>query len=172
MTRTTEVEPAVRRSKRFQPLVGPLGSAVVADESAEWLGAPRHARETEPQDLLDDERDDWERDDNDRTSFYDAFTRPQKVVPALNVARRAQRSRKGKGKADVDTFSVGDTVLIATAAHAPSVAVIVAMWETSVSAGVHVKVHWFLRPKELASIRAKRDHVEVSSPLITRSSLY
>jgi hypothetical protein len=171
MAKTTEVETAVRRSKRYQPLVGPLGSAIVADGSVQWLGEPRHVRETVSQDILEDEREDWDSDDEGETSFYDAFTRPRTGATVLSGARDGERSRKGKkmgkGKeADVQTFSIGDTVLVATVTAVPSVAVIVSMWETSATAGRHVKVHWFLRPKELASIRAKRDYVEVSGLLI------
>jgi origin recognition complex subunit 1 len=170
MAKTTEVETAVRRSKRFQPLVGPLGSAVVADGSVRWLGEPRHVRETVQHDILEDEREEWDSDGEGETSFYDAFTRPRTGPTVLSVVRDGERSRKGKGKKkepDIETFSVGDTVLVTTAAAVPSVAVIVSMWETSAAtAGMHVKVHWFLRPKELASIRAKRDYVEVSDLVI------
>lgn len=79
----------------------------------------------------------------------------------------------------MDTFSVGDTVLIKTDTlyrmhRPPSIGVILAMWETkakdqeedeyeSDSAKMRVRVHWFLRPTELASIRARRDHMKVGS---------
>jgi len=53
----------------------------------------------------------------------------------------------------------------------PSIGVIVALWETKAedadedefvdSTKMRIRIHWFLRPSELASIRAKRDHEEV-----------
>ena len=51
----------------------------------------------------------------------------------------------------------------------PSVAVIVSMWEVkpvgeALSGDpdqMRIRVHWFLRPSELAAIRQKRDHEEV-----------
>ena len=122
MAKTTEVETPVRRSKRFQPLVGPLGSAVVADGSVQWLGEPRHVRETVPHDILEDEREGWDSDDEGETSFYDAFARPRTGATVLSVVHDNGQRQKGKKKGkkkepDVETFSVGDTVLVATTAE-------------------------------------------------------
>jgi origin recognition complex subunit 1 len=81
------------------------------------------------------------------------------------------------------TFSVGQTVAVSTQAlykrdKAPSIAVIIAMWELVARDQIEaenendededpkagqmmVRVHWFLRPTELAAIRVKREHGEV-----------
>lgn len=70
----------------------------------------------------------------------------------------------------IETFKVGDTVFIQTDAKLPSIAVIIAMWQTQDCKGkmkdgetsMKLRVRWFLRPAELPSIRAKRVHKEVS----------
>lgn len=75
-----------------------------------------------------------------------------------------------------ETLKVGDTVLVSTAEKLPSVAVITSMWEVIHQVDhsddgdreerkMRVKVHWFLRPTEMARVRAKRDHIEVSTCL-------
>lgn len=120
---------------------------------------------------------DNEDDQELETIFYRSFEIKRKVIPKF-------RGTKGKAKKTADdtrmnTFSIGDTVLIKTDTlyrmhRPPSVGVILAMWETKVkdqevdeykSAAMRVRVHWFLRPTELASIRARRDHMKVNPML-------
>lgn len=101
----------------------------------------------------------WEEQDEDeranyKTVFYNAF----------------QRTERSGSSA---MFCVGDTVAVETVAlykrdKKPSIAVIVAIWELVAEDGeeeedrpMMVRIHWFLRPTELASIRVKRDHLEV-----------
>jgi origin recognition complex subunit 1 len=100
------------------------------------------------------------------TFFYDAFTMKRKVA-SLSGGRR------GAVKLAQRTYHVGDTVLIETDSiylmkRPPSIGVIVAMWQIKGNAQeaadpnkMRVRIHWFLRPKEMASIRAKRQHEEV-----------
>ncbi|TFK49740.1 P-loop containing nucleoside triphosphate hydrolase protein [Heliocybe sulcata] len=167
-----------RRSRRYQPILTapPVRVDLDEDYTYSWCSDPVHIRTSEYEDAGEEEGL-FEDKAQAQTVFYDSFTRRQ----APEVAKTAGRGRaRGKGKAkevegQAETFSVGDTVLIATNAKKPSVGVIVAMWQ--VQAGeeeveredddeqggegkMKVKVHWFLRPTELAGVRAKRDHLE------------
>ena len=68
-------------------------------------------------------------------------------------------------------YHVGDTVMVGTDTlyimkRPPSIGVIVAMWETrkkgdlrirADASRIRIRIYWFLRPTELASIRAKRE---------------
>ncbi|KAJ6491836.1 P-loop containing nucleoside triphosphate hydrolase protein [Mycena vitilis] len=153
-----------RRSKRGQPIAVVSSSAPSADQK--WHGNSVYERAMEPElDMLPDRfaaRE--EQPANERveykTSFYNAF------------------QRKERGGSPV--FSVGDTVAVKTEAiyrrdKKPSIAVIVAMWglvpeqqddreddeeEEEESKKMMVRLHWFLRPAELATVRVKRDHLE------------
>ncbi len=68
-----------------------------------------------------------------------------------------------------DTYCIGDTVLVQSALALPSVAVIVGLWETDLdtdddeplSKRMRIRIHWFLRPKQLPRVGAKREHQEV-----------
>ncbi len=74
------------------------------------------------------------------------------------------------------TYKVGDTVMVETDTLyimkcPPSIGVVVAMWETrkqedadtlTDASRMRIRVHWFLRPTELASIWSKREHEDVS----------
>ena len=139
-----------RRSKRYQPLV----TSEILDgneENCSWLGSPLLVRETRPDDLH--EEDTFDEDIETETVFYDGFA----------------KTRFERRKTVVDhEFHVGDTVLVKTQAKLPSVGVIVAMWEVRAKGDSDgqrvyhkVKVHWFLRPSELPSVRARRDHLPV-----------
>jgi origin recognition complex subunit 1 len=84
------------------------------------------------------------------------------------------------GKTETITYKVGDTVMVETDTlyimkRPPSIGVIVAMWETrkeedsdtlTDASRMRIRIHWFLRPTELASIRAKREHQDVSYYLV------
>lgn len=85
------------------------------------------------------------------------------------VARLREDTGKGKRKPSQETFKVGDTVLVNTSARYPSVGVIVELWQEGLAetsshpeSAMKVKVHWFLRPNELAAVRASRSHQKVS----------
>jgi origin recognition complex subunit 1 len=104
------------------------------------------------------------------TVFYDAFRMRRKAT-----AYRGSKSMR-LGKTETMTYKVGDTVMVETDTlyimkRPPSVGVIVAMWETKKkgdsdrptdASGMRIRIHWFLRLTELASIRAKREREDVS----------
>lgn len=172
-----------RRSKRFQPLATP--SRPKNDDSLHctWLGSPLYIRPTNPElDLLQEERDALENDEDDQemeTVFYQSFEMKWKVVARFRGGRQSKgKAKKTMNDTRVDRFSIGDTVLIKTDTlsrmhRPPSIGVIVAMWEAKVkgqeeegesdSTKMRVRVRWFLRPTELASIRARRVHTKVRS---------
>jgi origin recognition complex subunit 1 len=124
--------------------------------------------------MLQNEEDDQELE----TVFYQSFEIKQKMVAKFRGSRQIKgKAKKSADDTRVDKFSLGDTVLIKTDTlcrmrRPPSIGVILAMWETkakeeeeyeSDSAKMRVRVHWFLRPTELASIRARRNHTKVGS---------
>lgn len=170
-----------RRSRRFQPLATPFLQRQTTKTECSWEGAPLYARPCNADfDLMQEERDEREQaevegeagvqvpQDQDETVFYAQFTmkRPR-VKPS-----RAKQSASGEG---VLTFRVGDAITVETDTlyrqrRPPSVAVIVSMWEVKKmgeypaecdSSKMRLRVHWFLRPSELAAIREKRDHEKV-----------
>ena len=169
-----------RRSQRFQPTATPVkcinNKAIL---ECVWASEPIYVRPTDSAiDLLPEEQEEANveassDDDDDNTEervpdtfFYDAFTMKRKVA-SLSEGRR------GAVKLVQRTYHVGDTVLIETDSiylvkRPPSIGVIVAMWQIRENAQeaadpdeMRVRIHWFLRPKEMASIRAKRQHEEV-----------
>ncbi|KAF9015037.1 hypothetical protein BDQ17DRAFT_1340381 [Cyathus striatus] len=108
------------------------------------------------------------------TVFFDSF------MMSSNKPKQYRSSTKsGLGQT---IYRVGDTILVETdtlyrVKKPPSVAVITAMWETRTirneiyeevdelgtrSSGtgknIRIRVHWFLRPTELAAVRLKRNH--------------
>lgn len=136
-----------RRSKRHQPTVFAHQSSLSQRRDDKWTSPPFHTRNTISTDLIDDE----ESTDDLSTTFYGQFSRPSRASDKVrSVASEA--------------FSVGDTVLLATNVKKPSVGVIIALWEVSrpvTDSQMLAKVHWFLRPTELAQLRAKRGHLPV-----------
>ena len=165
-----------RRSQRFQPTATPVkwinNKAIL---ECVWASEPVYVRPTDSViDFLPEEQEEEavSCDDGDtekeafETFFYNAFKMKRKVA-SLSGGRR------GAVKLAHRIYNVGDTVLIETDSmylvkRPPSVGVIVAMWqikgnaqETADPNKMRVRIHWFLRPKEMASIRAKRQHEEV-----------
>lgn len=186
-----EVPTTPRRSKRFQPTVFANTSSLVSRLSSTdiWTdeSRPCHSRPTTVDDLFEPDEIDLDiiRDDEGdtkkvreeeeveyETRFYQSFTRRVKPL-------KAKPTGKGKQKAGVDQkieFKVGDTVLVVTDLRKTSVAVVTAMWEViggepNDSDGededgekgkkMRVRVHWFVKPTQLPSVRVKRDHFEV-----------
>ncbi|KAK0205055.1 P-loop containing nucleoside triphosphate hydrolase protein [Desarmillaria ectypa] len=166
------VEPKTptRRSKRGQPLATIVTTRLF---DISWCGSPAHVHPLNPElDLRLEDREEWERLDEverqDKTTmFYDAFQRKKPTV-AKNTYGKKKASAK-EAIENIETFRVGDTVLISNGnSRYPSVAVIIALWETDLkeagneplSKAMYIRVHWFLRPKELPSIRAKREAYE------------
>lgn len=171
-----------RRSQRFQPTATP--SSKVSDNNilkCEWVGDPIFTRACNPElDLLPEEREEEEKakaDDEDEdkeegveTVFYESFKMRRKPTSYRGTKRLKV------AETELQTYCIGDTVMVETDAlyfmkKPPSIGVIVAMWETrrkgeenqGGATMMRVRIHWFLRPTEMASIRAKRDHEEVSN---------
>ena len=172
-----------RRSQRFQPTATPTKGIDDNILECSWASEPVFVRKTIPEiDLLPEEQEDGneENEDSDtdgeselliETVFYDAFRMRRKAT-----AYRGSKSMK-LGKTETVTYKVGDTVMVETDTlyimkRPPSIGVIVAMWETKKeensnskltdASRMRIRIHWFLRPTELASIRAKREHKDVS----------
>lgn len=169
-----------RRSKRFQPTATPTSKGI--DQNileCTWVNEPVYVRETIPEiDLLPEEQEEVTEDTQENgeieqfseTFFYNAFRMKRKAT-----AYRGSKSMR-LGKTGTVTYKVGDTVMVETDTlyimkRPPSIGVIVAMWETRKKADsrivagasrIRIRIHWFLRPTELASIRAKREYEDVS----------
>jgi origin recognition complex subunit 1 len=176
MVTTNPITPS-RRSQRFQPTATPTSRGI--DENVlqcAWSSKPIHVRKTIPQfDFLPEELEERVREDEEdeheiETVFYDAFRMKRKAT-----AYRGSKRMK-LGKTETQDYRIGDTVMVETDTlyimkRPPSIGVIVAMWETirkanaedasTDASNMRIRVQWFLRPTELASIRAKRDHEEV-----------
>jgi len=172
MPKDTILATPIRRSKRFQPLATPSGKPTTKLDCF-WTSSPIYTRTLNTDlDLLQDERDELSEDDvsNLETRFYDALNMG---TQKYKIYRGAKKRVKIEEKREV--YEVGDTILVETdvlyrVRRPPSVAVIVAMWECRDKNGVgeevdsnkmRIRVHWFLRPTEMASIRAKREHTQV-----------
>ncbi|KII85243.1 hypothetical protein PLICRDRAFT_45427 [Plicaturopsis crispa FD-325 SS-3] len=142
-----------RRSKRFQPLVPP-SRARDDERQVEWIGDAVYHRPARREDLYEDEVDEDE-DVEVEMVFY----------RGLKTKKRVPLFKRGK-KTDVDpaeTYTLGDTVLVKSTSRTPSIGVIVALWELRSTEDeedrkARVKIHWFLRPTQLPSVRAKREH--------------
>ncbi|KAI9511943.1 P-loop containing nucleoside triphosphate hydrolase protein [Russula earlei] len=136
-----------RRSKRHHPTVFTTNNPFLSQPCHDqWASPPLHTRSAISTDLVDDE----ESTDNASTTFYSTFL-------------RSSHAKNKTGKAAFERFSIGDTVLLATNARKPSIGVIIALWEVfqpPTNSQMFSKIHWFLRPTELARSRVKRDHVE------------
>jgi origin recognition complex subunit 1 len=173
--------PTPRRSKRFQPLATPRQKSDNSVQFA-WLGTPLYVRPTNQElDLLQEEREELQNNEDDpelETIFYHSFEMKRKIVAKFRGGKQSKgKPKKSANDTYVDKFSIGDTVLIKTDTiyrmhRPPSIGIILAMWETKVKDEeehqpdlnkMRVRVHWFLRPTELASIRARRDHTKVGS---------
>ncbi|KAL0068798.1 Origin recognition complex, subunit 1 [Marasmius tenuissimus] len=170
-----------RRSKRGQPIVT-SPSKVNRGKKATWVSEAVHTRRTDPEfDLFGSEFDRWREqmeEDEGRESEHQHITRFYNQIEISNpmsaMGRRTSKGKaKGKGKVrDVDdtmTYKIGDTVLVETfnymhmAKKVPNVAVIMDMWETDFEgpedmSKMKVLIHWFVRPTELPTFRAKRNY--------------
>jgi origin recognition complex subunit 1 len=185
-----------RRSNRLSrnPLVIRNPQPKSTSEAYNWTSDLIHSRPSIREDFLDDSE--WEEakgdDDNDEdnenvekrsvmTEFYDGlFINGRKSAGRFarftKVAKKGKpREGKGKGngKGEEGVYKIGDTVLVTSANRLPSVGVIVGMWENcwedevgEETRKMRVKIHWFLRPTELAGIRAKREHAMVRAYLL------
>ncbi|KAK0194071.1 P-loop containing nucleoside triphosphate hydrolase protein, partial [Armillaria mellea] len=165
-----EPKTPTRRSKRGQPLATAVTSGLF---DLSWCGCPAHVHPLNPElDLRLEDREEWERLDdverqNKTTMFYDAFQRKKPTITRKSYGKKKASAKQAIE--NIETFHVGDTVLVSNGnSRYPSVAVIIALWETDLketgnelpSKSMYIRVHWFLRPKELPSVRAKREAFE------------
>ncbi|EIW84536.1 P-loop containing nucleoside triphosphate hydrolase protein [Coniophora puteana RWD-64-598 SS2] len=86
---------------------------------------------------------------------------PRKTRLSARVRRKDEGRKEIEG--ELETFRVGDTVLVETAHKLPSIAVITSIWalinpSRPKEKDVVIKLHWFLRPMQLPTVRAKRIH--------------
>ena len=117
------------------------------------------------------------------TTFYNGFSR--KGGSSASLRKRAlldsedeedeeEGEERGSNNSNELKFYIGDTVLVKTQARLPSIGVIIAVWEVHRKVSDEgedvggeektykkVRVQWFLRPSELPSVRASRDHFQV-----------
>ncbi|RXW21306.1 hypothetical protein EST38_g4564 [Candolleomyces aberdarensis] len=166
-----------RRSRRFQPLATPFLQRQTTGAVCQWEGEPILIRPCNPDlDLMQEEREAREeegslaeeKEDGEETVFYASFT--------MKRPNKPQRGKQASESEESRTFRLGDTITVETDTlyrqkKPPSVAVIVSMWEVRKkgedegrehdSSKMRFRVHWFLRPSELAAIREKREHAEV-----------
>ncbi|KAF8624427.1 hypothetical protein AX17_007136 [Amanita inopinata Kibby_2008] len=162
-----------RRSKRFQPLATPSAEQRKS-LGCTWNGDPIYTRPTElDYDVLPDEKDQYNGDGEYETLFYESFISKCKKARAFRTVKNAHTAAKEISAGAMQTFHMGDTVMVETDTlyrfrRPPSIAVIVSMFETrEKTAGadrgksnkMRIRIHWFLRPSELASIRAKREYL-------------
>jgi origin recognition complex subunit 1 len=154
----------------------PASNSVLFHES--WTGSELSSRPTTTDDL--DPAEDWDATKPCTTSFYTAFSRP---VGAQKQVRTYGRASRTKDREENKVFTVGETVLVRTSAPKPSVGLIIGMWGIKVDEDqredqqdeedddepeeerMRVLIHWFTQPWELPRVRAKRDHLEVSTCL-------
>ena len=159
----------VRRSKRGQPILKESVSAHGAGDSSAGFQT-RDSVWTRPtrledlsESLLDRLQDENLDIEDYETRFFDSFERqtaPKHVPKVYGKGKRVATATTS------DTFKIGDTVLVATARES-SIAVITAVWQVvggDDEKHTHVSLHWFLKPNQLASIRARREHLEVCHP--------
>lgn len=160
------VSTPLRRSKRGQPIVAVSADTLDSDAPLN-LPEPVFKRTTRSEDLYQEDIEALNRRDVSiedlETHFYDRLSmRMHGVKRTLKTYGKSQRDRSSNVAAE-DIYKIGDAVLVKSAARDPSVAVVVAIWNIvgpEVQQSVRVLLHWFLRPSELAGIRAARKHEE------------
>ncbi|KAJ2916784.1 hypothetical protein MD484_g3647, partial [Candolleomyces efflorescens] len=156
------------------PLATPFLQRQTTGTNCQWEGEPVLIRPCNPDlDLMQEERDAREEElqaeeteDEEETVFYASFVMKRSTKP--------HRGKQPSGSEESRTFRLGDAITVETDTlyrqkKPPSIAVIVSMWEVRKkgeeteehdSSKMRFRVHWFLRPSELAAIREKRDHAE------------
>ncbi|GLB40727.1 putative P-loop containing nucleoside triphosphate hydrolase protein [Lyophyllum shimeji] len=179
-----------RRSSRFLPLATPSRRKDQFLDCA-WVGEPLCTRPTNPDlDLTEEDKEKEEADEDEEemeTVFYRSFEMKSMAARAFRIKTKGKKKQKPVERGGRTTYNVGDTVLIKTDEillqyKPPSVGVILAMWETrrnnspvgSDPAKMRIRIHYFVRPTELPSIRAKRDHArnEIYYTLTSTVTIY
>ncbi|KAG6837268.1 hypothetical protein H0H93_012273 [Arthromyces matolae] len=158
-----------RRSRRGQPFAIPSKEA--HDIYRTWIGEPLYIRpfnfDLDQCDVTSHSNEDDEDEEELETVFYGSLKMQQ------NPSARG-RARRGT-EDNTAVYKIGDTVLVQTDGtelvnRSPSIAVILAMWETRKKGGgepsdpqkMQVRLQWFLRPQELPRYGMKRVHGEVA----------
>lgn len=167
--------PTRRRSTRFQPIVSPR-KAVESNLTTKFTWAnpdePLFTRPLNPEwDLHDEDRDKFDEEEEGRRSELTTKFYGELRVASTKKAGKGKKATKPKEQAM--TFSMGDTVLVSSDSSQPSIGVIVDMWEIDLreeneegEERIRVRVHWFDRPSDLPSIRAKRCYHEVHTSFL------
>ena len=99
-----------------------------------------------------------------QTHFLEAYFTPLSDLPSFKKLTKSKSKVPSPGD---DALRVGDTVLIDTPIpnREPNVAVVTGIWKVTKDENefcVNVGVHWFMRPNQLPTIRAKREHEQVT----------
>lgn len=157
----------LRRSKRGQPIVaGHTPSDVPQNATVTSVEDALHIRRSQPEDFTSNQTEQLQRDDIDiddlQTHFYNHFT--DRGGEIVNRATRAHGKGSRIARGEPENYYVGDTVLVPTMALEPSIAVITGVWTIRENERVlftNASLHWFLRPKELPNVRARRSSEEV-----------
>ncbi|KAJ3794984.1 P-loop containing nucleoside triphosphate hydrolase protein [Lentinula aff. detonsa] len=155
-----------RRTTRSQNyhLVNSPTKAIDVSQYAWTSHKPLFARALDSKwDLLEDDRLEFEQlDDEEKEQLETRFYDELRVANTLKAKKYGKTTGKRKPGEEFTTYAIGDTVLVSSNNRLPSIAVIVDMWETDLGReniqSMRVRVHWFDRPSELPSIRAKRYH--------------
>lgn len=166
-----------RRSSRFQPLVTPSRTKNSQSLDCAWVGEPLCIRTTNPDlDLTEEDREELEAEEDEEemeTVFYRSFEMKNTAAKVFRTKVKGKKKQNVAGRGGRTTYNVGDTVFIKTDEillqyKPPSIGVILAMWERrrkdaedeTNPAKMRIRIHYFVRPTELPSIRAKRDHAK------------
>ena len=124
--------------------------------------------------MLDEERITWNKDEDDKkeleTTFYEGFEKRRKPVKST---KRGKKSVAKAKKDDVERYQWTLTLIFSSSLSSSSSIGPVSHIDTisPMLGGLRLEKEkvetstvsptWFLRPSELASIRAKRDHAKV-----------
>lgn len=164
-----------RRSNRQQKLPARYGGGILfTSQIYQWPAHPAHTRPTQSADLLPGESS-----ESRETQLYSSLIRcgPHSKPTLRTYGKRGSANPVASGSKASETFSVGDTVLVASVAKTTNVAVITALWrivreddeaeddhDDDSSESMRIRVHWFVRPAQLGSNRQKRESLPVSPP--------
>ncbi|KAH8826677.1 P-loop containing nucleoside triphosphate hydrolase protein [Flagelloscypha sp. PMI_526] len=140
-----------RRSKRHQP-TAQINSDFSGD--IELVGASETRATEVDVELHDEERAIWDEMPEDQEP-------PLKTIDYEEIRVISSGPKKKREKV---SYKVGDTILVSSGRKVPSVAVVTAIFQThnpeepDKEPSTKLRIHYFVRPSELAAIRAKRDY--------------
>ncbi|KAL6301181.1 P-loop containing nucleoside triphosphate hydrolase protein [Sparassis latifolia] len=156
----------LRRSKRGQPVVVEptrLPALQLTDQTDAPSAPPIHTRPTVIEDLNHELDTSTLELSTLKTRFYSQFVRNE-ASSMMRPSKVYGRRKQERPSTALEVFNVGDTVLVQSSSKDPSIAVIVALWDVADAdgsmQGIRVRLHWFVRPRELASIRVRREYLD------------